>query len=179
MAFCYVFERPKAGDHSNRVTFAQMYYDRYKDMTGPSASVGDIELTGENKEKMQQMLQDAIRIANDNRYGYSQELRYSEFYYDCSSLVARLYTKHFGISMPSVTGDYHRFNAYNLGNPINVQLMPGDVLWRGQGTEGHVTLYIGNGNYVAAHSAKKPKPEQIDVYQDNPSKYMRVYRFIK
>lgn len=53
--------------------------------------------------------------------------------------------------------------------------MPGDVLWR----QGHVTLYIGNGNYVAAHTDQKPKADQITVYRDTPSKYTRVYRFIK
>lgn len=179
MAFCYVFERPYGTDHNDRATYANMYYERYKDATELSSSIGDIELTGDNQAKMQAMLQDAIRIANDNRYGYSQENRNDEFYYDCSSLVARLYKKHFGIDVPGTTANYNSYDNYYIGNPRNIQLRPGDVLWRRNGDQGHVTLYIGNGNYVAAHSAKKPKADQITVYQDNPSNYMRVYRFIK
>ncbi len=179
MAFCYVFERPAEGDHSNRITYAQMYYDRYKDSTGPSTSIGVIELTGDNQIKMKALLEDAVRIAHDNRYGYSQDLRQHEFYYDCSSLVQRLYKKYFGISMPSTTANYYEYEGYYIGNPVSVQLKPGDVLWRRSGDKGHVTLYIGNGNYVAAHSAKKPQEDQITVYQDNPAKYTRVYRFIK
>lgn len=47
---------------------------------------------------------------------------------------------------------------------------------------GHVTIYIGNGQYVAAHGrqgeyARNPA-KQISVYEDKPSKYMYVYRFI-
>lgn len=179
MAFCYVFERPAEGDHSNRITYAQMYYDRYKDSTGPSTSIGVIELTGDNQIKMKALLEDAVRIAHDNRYGYSQDLRQHEFYYDCSSLVERLYKKYFGISMPSTTANYYEYEGYYIGNPVSVQLKPGDVLWRRSGDKGHVTIYIGNGNYVAAHSAKKPQEDQITVYQDNPAKYTRVYRFIK
>lgn len=180
LAFCYVFERPGSPNESNRITYAQMYYDRYKDAEGPSTSIGVIELTGETQGKMKALLEDAVRIAHDNRYGYSQALRNSEFYYDCSSLVGRLYKKHFGISMPSTTANYDAYNQYYIGNPVSVQLRPGDILWRRNSKgEGHVTIYIGNGNYVAAHSAKKPKEDQITVYQDNPAKYTRVYRFIK
>ncbi len=175
LAFCFVFERPKASDQNFRIPYAQMFYDKYKDATEMSSSVGDVELTGDAKSKMEAMLQEAVRIANDDRYGYSQELRMSEFYYDCSSLVYRLYKKFFGIAMPITTYDYPNYNQYYVGNPTNVQLMPGDVLWR---TE-HVVIYIGNGNYVAARSGRLPKPRQIEVYQDNPASYTRVYRFVQ
>lgn len=179
MAFCYVFERPKGTEHQDREVYAKMYYDRYKDLTELSSSIGDISLTGDSLAKMQEMLQEAIRIANDNRYGYSQDKRNDEFYYDCSSLVARLYRKYFGIDMPSTTAQYPSYTNCYIGNPATVKLQPGDVLWRRSGEQGHVTLYIGNGNFVAAHTDTVPKPNQITVYQDRPSAYMRVYRFIK
>lgn len=176
-AFCYVFERPSEeyAHIDKRIEYANKFYNQYQGVTEITSSVGNIELTGENKQKMEEMLNDAIRIANDNRYGYSQAKRYDEFYYDCSSLVQRLYTKYFNISVPITTADYSNYNGYYIGNPTSVTLMPGDVLWR----QGHVTLYIGNGNYVAAHTDQKPKADQITVYRDTPSKYTRVYRFIK
>ena len=124
------------------------------------------------------MLNEAVRIANDDRYGYSQDKRNQEFYYDCSSLVQRLYSQYFGISVPSTTAGYPSYSSYDLGSPSSVTLQPGDVLWRRKGTKGHVTIYLGDGNYVAAHTDKYAQADQISVYQDSPSNYTNVYRFI-
>ena len=178
VAFCKVFER--AGDEAlgNRKKYAREYYEKYKNYTQSGNYIGNIELTGEEKQKMYSMLNEAIRIANDNRYGYSQDLRDSEFYYDCSSLVRRLYKNHFNMTVPNTTLDYYNYERYKVGPASSVMLKPGDVLWRRNNKEWHVTIYLGNGNYVAARSAKLPRARQIEVYQDNPSKYMYVYRFI-
>ena len=62
----------------------------------------DVELVGENKEKMEKMIRDAIRIANDNNYLYSQknrdkkDVQGQKNYRDCSSFVSRLYDEFFG-----------------------------------------------------------------------------------
>lgn len=179
VAFCKVFER--AGDEAltSRKNYAREFYERYKNKTKDDLYIGDVELTGEEKQKMVNMLNDAVRIANDDRYGYSQAKRMDEFYYDCSSLVYRLYKKHFNTTVPTTTAGYNsNYDRYKVGPASSVMLKPGDVLWRRKGKEGHVTIYVGNGNYVAARSAKLPRARQIEVYQDNPSKYMYVYRFI-
>lgn len=178
VAFCKVFER--AGDEqlSNRRKYAREFYDRLINVTKGDISIGNIELTGENKAKMINMLNEAVRIANDDRYGYSKAKRTEEFYYDCSSLVYRLYEEYFEISVPNTTEVYPNYSSYNMGSPTEVTLQPGDILWRRKGSEGHVTIYIGNGNYVAAHTDKYPQASQISVYQDNPSSYTNVYRFI-
>ncbi len=178
VAFCKVFERAGVESLSNRKKYAREFYDKYQNLSKSSTYIGDIPLTGENKQRMFNLLNDAVRIANDDRYGYSQEKRDEEFYYDCSSLVRRLYQKHFNISVPNTTADYPKYERYKVGPAKGVSLQPGDVLWRRRGSEGHVVIYIGNGNYVAAHSAKRPKASQITVYQDNPANYMDVYRFI-
>lgn len=171
---CYYFEKEfeKAGNPQmgNRLTYAQDIYTRYHGQQAPTGA--NINLSGESKSKMQALLQEAQRIANDNRYTYSQDNRYGQFQYDCSSLVSRLYSQFFGISVPATTDAYG--SQYRVGPSTSVELQPGDVLWR----KGHVTLYIGNGLYVAAHSSKLPPDKQIDVYNDNPSKYTYVYRFI-
>lgn len=177
-AFCKVFERPKSDVATKRKTNARIAYDKYQNMSKSDAAIGNIELTGENKTKMIAMLNEAVRIANDDRYGYSQDKRNQEFYYDCSSLVARLYRQYFGLSVPGTTAGYPNYSLYDMGSPSSTSLKPGDVLWRRTGDKGHVTLYIGNGNYVAAHTDEKPQADQISVYQDNPSNYMNVYRFI-
>lgn len=179
VAFCKVFER--AGDEqlSNRKKYAREFYEKYKDKEKDQYYIGDVDLTGEQKQKMINMLNDAIRIANDDRYGYSQARRDEEFYYDCSSLVYRLYKKHFNMTVPNTTADYYAYERYKIGSATSVQLKPGDVLWRRRAGKGHVTIYIGNGNYVAAHGASFPRASQISVYQDTPSKYMSVYRFIR
>lgn len=171
---CYYFEKEfeQAGNPQmgNRLTYANDIYYRYKGKTAPTTV--DVKLTGENKTKMEALLQEAQRIANDNRYTYSQPNRYGEFQYDCSSFVCRLYAQFFGIQVPSYTGAYG--DQYRIGNSTSVELQPGDVLWRAK----HVTLYIGNGVYVAAHGKSFPINDQISVYSDNPAKYTYVYRFI-
>ena len=127
VAFCKVFER--AGDEAlgNRKKYAREYYEKYKNYTQSGNYIGNIELTGEEKQKMYSMLNEAIRIANDNRYGYSQDLRDSEFYYDCSSLVRRLYKNHFNMTVPNTTLDYYNYERYKVGPASSVMLKPGDV----------------------------------------------------
>lgn len=171
---CYYFEKEfeQAGNPQmgNRLTYANDIYYRYQGKTAPTTV--EVKLTGENKKKMEALLQEAQRIANDNRYTYSQDNRDGEFQYDCSSFVYRLYSKFFGIQVPTYTGAYGA--QYRVGNSTSVELQPGDVLWRA----GHVTLYIGNGIYAAAHGKSFPINDQISVYSDNPVKYTYVYRFI-
>lgn len=179
VAFCKVFERAGTEALADRKKYAREFYEKYRNYTQSGRYIGNIELTGEEKQKMYSMLNEAIRIANDDRYGYSQDRRDEEFYYDCSSFVYRLYTKYFNINVPNGTAQYYSYEQYKVGPASRVVLKPGDVLWRRKGSEGHVTIYLGNGNYVAARGVKgKTKAQQISVYQDSPSKYTYVYRFI-
>ena len=175
---CYYFEKEfeQAGipQMGNRLAYAEDIYNRYHGQQAPSGEATN--LTGDNATKMQAMLQEAQRIANDDRYTYSQANRYGEFQYDCSSFVARLYSKFFGIAVPGTTGSYG--TEYRVGPASSVALQPGDVLWR----SGHVTLYIGDGLYVAAHGSEgkyaSNPAAQISVYNDSPSSYTYVYRFV-
>ena len=175
---CYNFEKEfeQAGNPQmgNRLTYAENIYNSYHGQTAPIDV--EVNLSGDSKTKMEALLKEAQRIANDDRYTYSKGNRYGEFQYDCSSFVCRLYKKFFDISVPSTTSSYGQ--SYRIGSASSVTLQPGDVLWR----SGHVTLYIGNGKYAAAHGcqgtlANNPAA-QITVYNDSPSKYTYVYRFI-
>ncbi len=177
-AACYAWEKEyeRAGTvvMGNRLKYAHEIYNKYHGKTAPTNV--DVKLSGDNKTKMEALLKEAQRIANDNRYTYSQTNRYGEYQYDCSSFVARLYYKFFGIVTPNTTSNYG--TKYRVGPTSSVSLQPGDVLWR----SGHVIIYIGNGVYVAAHGCKgvyaKNPAAQISVYNDNPSKYTYVYRFV-
>lgn len=173
-AFCYTFERPnKNAAHdsmSQRIAYAQQYYNSYSGKEKPLDITTN--LTGDSKTKMEALLAEAQRIANDDRYTYSHANRFGELQYDCSSLVYRLYSQYFGISVPMSTSAYG--TQYRVGAATSTSLQPGDVLWR----SGHVTIYIGNGVYVAAHTDKVATEKQISVYNDSPSKYTYVYRFI-
>ncbi len=136
---------------SEWILFKTGYYDRIdKWCSDSSDGIGTVILTGDNKQKMEAMLAEAVRIANDDRYGYSQGSRMSEFYYDCSSFVYRLYKQFFGITVPSTTAGYGETGRLP-GKPEQIELQPGDVLWR----SGHVTLYLGDGTYAAAHGRNR------------------------
>lgn len=178
LAFMRFFESPATIDSLNqRVNLAQQYYDEFQGLQMPVNI--ETTLTGANRYNMIALITEAIRIANDDRYLYSQDNRFEEFYYDCSSFVYRLYQKCFGITVPTNTASYT--TQYRIGSPTQVELQSGDVLWRPaeNGRSGHVTIYIGDGQYVAAHGRINiPGPNQISVYRDNPSNYKYVYRFI-
>lgn len=153
-AFCYSFERPSssaaAASMSQRTTYAQSYYQQFSGRT----MLEEIEtkLTGDNKLKMQQMIAEAKRIANDDRYKYSQPFRESEYYYDCSSFVSRLYLQYFSIPRLDYGSagrgtDNIRVKCENTYTEISMtELQAGDILWR----DGHVALYIGNNQTAEA-----------------------------
>jgi hypothetical protein len=169
--FCDGFEAPGTPVYEVRTEKAREYYDQFYNLEKTTTSTS---------AAMNTLIAEAIKIANDETIGYSQDLdkRKGPNYYDCSGLIAYLYEKHFGFttsSFPQTTGNYYKFDSkYNIGTPSQVgTLQPGDVLWK----KGHVVLYIGNGQYVAAHTDEKPLADQITVYTDNPSNYTYVYRF--
>lgn len=151
------------------------FVSQYCSQSGDSSQIGTVTLTGDKAEKMKKLLNEAVRIANDDRYLYSQAKRYEEFYYDCSSLVFRLYKKYFGITVPTTTSGYG--TQYRVGRDGEVKLQPGDVLWTDT-PYGHVEIYIGNGKRVGAHTDNCPAKDQISIKDYQKGYYKYVYRFI-
>ncbi|WP_242986908.1 C40 family peptidase [Blautia marasmi] len=87
---------------------------------------------------------------------YSQDLRYEEGYYDCSSLVQRLYAE-FGINLPSVASTQGQYIVDNGLQVSENELRPGDLIFHSRDTNagefmsiGHVAIYVGNGMQVDA-----------------------------
>lgn len=91
---------------------------------------------------------------------YSQEKRYEEGYYDCSSLVQRCY-REFGLELPSIASTQGKFMV-DHGLTVDAgMLMPGDLIFYSYEENGqfmnisHVAIYIGNGRMVhAANTAR-------------------------
>lgn len=91
---------------------------------------------------------------------YSQEKRYEEGYYDCSSLVQRCY-REFGLELPSIASTQGQFMV-DHGLTVDAgMLMPGDLIFYSYEENGqfmnisHVAIYIGNGRMVhAANTAR-------------------------
>ena len=91
---------------------------------------------------------------------YSQEKRYEEGYYDCSSLVQRCY-REFGLELPSIASTQGQFMV-DHGLTVDAgMLMPGDLIFYSYEDNGqfmnisHVAIYIGNGRMVhAANTAR-------------------------
>ena len=106
----------------------------------------------------------AVNIANDQRHGYSQQNRWGNPDYDCSSFSISAY-KAAGVPIDTSkvyhTGTMSGLKQYgfkDVTNKVNLNtgngLQPGDILYwhRGNanGTEGHTAIYIGNGQIVHA-----------------------------
>lgn len=91
---------------------------------------------------------------------YSQEKRYEEGYYDCSSLVLRCY-REFGLELPLTASTQGKFIVDNGLTVEAGMLMPGDLIFYSYENNGqfmnisHVAIYIGNGRMVhAANTAR-------------------------
>lgn len=102
--------------------------------------------------------------------GYSQDKRYEEGWYDCSSLVQRLY-KEVGINLPAtaaVQGEYCYKNAMLINKK---DLKPGDLIFYSYKENGefrnisHVAIYVGDGKMV--HAANSSRGVVLDPLRTN------------
>lgn len=101
---------------------------------------------------------------------YSQDKRYQEGYYDCSSLVQRLY-KEVGITLPATAATQGKY-CYDNAMIINKkQLKPGDLIFYSYEENGefrnisHVAIYVGDGKMV--HAANPSRGVVLDPLRTN------------
>lgn len=101
---------------------------------------------------------------------YDQSKRMQEGYYDCSSLVYRLY-KEAGINLPTVAstqGEYCYKNAMLINKK---DLKPGDLIFYSYKKNGefrnisHVAIYVGDGKMV--HAANERRGVVLDPLRTN------------
>lgn len=91
---------------------------------------------------------------------YSQDRRYEEGFYDCSSLVQRCYAE-FGINLPAIASTQGQYIVEHGLEVTEDMLEPGDLIFYSYEQNGefrnisHVAIYIGNGRIVhAANTAR-------------------------
>lgn len=180
--FMRYFESPrKRQTYDERGTWGKSRLDRAKEYLSEFAgriapSSIYTELAGENKDKMQSMITEAVRIANDDRYQYSQTYRESTYYYDCSSFVSRLYKQYFGLTrldsgtLSRGTDNIKKNCKSNYMEVSLTDLQSGDILWR----DGHVALYIGDNQIAEAKSTDAG----IVVGTCNIGRFTEAYRVI-
>lgn len=132
-------------DNANNITLG---------LAGGISKIVNIGKLRSFNKSIQSAMDWAINIANDNSHGYSQQTRWGNPNYDCSSLVISAYEAA-GVPVKAVGASYTGnmraaftkvgFECYDFGK---VQLQPGDVLLR----NGHTEMYVGDGKNVGAHS---------------------------
>lgn len=110
----------------------------------------------DNSKYIQSAIDWIVAVAEDDTHGYSQQTRYGNPNYDCSSLVISAYEAA-GIPVKEAGAGYtgNMRSAFTKvgfewipGNPSIEDLQPGDVLLR---EKTHTEMYIGNGRNVGAH----------------------------
>ena len=91
---------------------------------------------------------------------YSQDRRFDEGYYDCSSFALRLYAE-FGLELPGTAAEQGRF-CVEHGMVLNFEdLRPGDLIFYSYETNGryrnisHVAIYAGDGNMIHAANPRR------------------------
>ena len=111
---------------------------------------------------------------------YDQDKRMEEGYYDCSSLVYRLY-KEVGIELPTVADTQGYFCFENAMLVNKEDLKPGDLIFYSYEENGcfrnisHVAIYVGNGMMV--HAAGKARGVVLDPLRDSKVVfYARPYK---
>ena len=104
-----------------------------------------------------------------------QEHRYEEGYYDCSSLVQRLYQE-VGISLPAIASTQGEFMVTHGLEVTEGELEPGDLIFYSYEQNGqfrnisHVAIYVGNGRMVHAANSRRGvvndpfNPSNIGLY---------------
>lgn len=115
----------------------------------------------------------AVNIANDQKHGYSQQSRWGNPDYDCSSFAISAY-KAAGVpintSVVNYTGNMSALKQYGFTDVtskvnLNTQkgLQPGDILyWHKGGTNGHTAIYVGNGQIAHARGQSYGSPAPGD-----------------
>ena len=111
---------------------------------------------------------------------YDQDRRYEEGYYDCSSLVQRLY-KEAGIELPATASEQGRYCYQNAMLINKKDLKPGDLIFYSYEDNGqfrnisHVAIYVGNGMMV--HAANPERGVVLDSLRDGSVVfYARPYK---
>ena len=101
---------------------------------------------------------------------YSQDKRYQEGYYDCSSLVQRLY-KEAGIDLPATAAEQGKYCYVNAMIINKKELEPGDLIFYSYEENGefrnisHVAVYVGDGKMV--HAASSSRGVVLDPLRTN------------
>ena len=135
----------------------------------------------------------AVKIANDQSHGYSQQNRYGPDY-DCSSLVLSAF-KQAGVPIDfnkvCYTGNMQNLTQYgfkDVVSKVNLNtgngLQRGDILWwHKSGNQGHTAIYIGNNQIVHARGQSYGSPKtgdqgsEIAVTPYYRGSWQHVYRY--
>ena len=111
---------------------------------------------------------------------YSKDRRMEEGYYDCSSLVYRLY-KEVGIELPAVAAEQGKYCYENAMLVNKEDLKPGDLIFYSYEDNGafrnisHVAIYIGDGKII--HAANPRRGVVCDPIRDGSVVfYARPYK---
>ena len=162
------------GTVNSQCAAAISYYNKMKTQYFDSAK----ESASDNSV-IEKGIEIAIQIANDNSIGYSQETRYGNPNYDCTSFISGSLSKA-GLGCGFLGGDSFDTELQQFGfksipwsdGRMN-ELKRGDIL----SNPNHVEWYIGNGQVVGAHGAiGKELADQISVtnyFDDNWTNILR------
>lgn len=149
-AFLYNFERPKSPNVAQRQQDAVKWYNY---LSENQSEEPDTPETDQNTEIINDAVDWAVSIANDDVHGYDQTSRWGPDY-DCSSLVIQAY-ENAGCPVKtngaSYTGNMEQAFVATGFESIpyteGMEIKKGDVLLR----SGHTAMYIGDGKIVQAN----------------------------
>ena len=145
--------------------------------------------------KVQAMIDMALEIVNDPRYGYATGGygKNTGYTFDCGGLVWYLLKHVYGLDYDTYQGispyqlvaqlPKYGFQTYNTGAPVDAnQLRPGDILVNPSVSGGHAALYAGDGKMIEARydfskGSGDPDGDEITVtnYYDRIKDFRYTY----
>lgn len=142
------------------------------------------KLSSGNTEQIQNMIDRAIEIANDDSHGYVWGAAGPQNF-DCSGFMQYLYREYCGIEIPRSSEQQCKYGesqnteipSFTTDNKNFNDLQAGDLLW----VSGHVGMYIGDGKFVHAASTDIGiVVANLNSYQKNSQKpFTKAFRIVK
>lgn len=142
------------------------------------------KLSSGNTEQIQNMINRAVEIANDDSHGYELKGTGPQNF-DCSGFMQYLYREYCGIEIPRNSEQQCKYGerqnaeilSFTTNNKDFNDLQAGDLLW----ANGHVGMYIGDGKFVHAASTDIGiVVSNLSSYQKNSQKpFTKAFRIVK
>ena len=148
--------------------FSKNFVEENNKGTGPDGRAGFLRysLKDSNWSKVTGIQWGQVQPASDGMYWYC-----------CATFVSEMYEHVAGFQIRTHGSAVVKSWGASHGESVNLNsLQPGDILYRTRTGGGHVAIYIGNNQIAQASTARLEPPQQVNISDYDPTKWLEAYR---